>query len=661
MAPSQESIVAPQEPKLDSQEHKLLASKKEPEMVSNEQEQHLPAAAALVSKYSNRVALKSILERGDGGAGLVGERLVIGGWVKSSMEVVKKEHVPSPQPQPQPQQQSQGDHKSQDVSCVEIFQTRIPLFRSLIKILGGGSSGGAGGGLYPARDKFEPMIPKQPPPSIAYLLVSDGSCVASLQVTVDSSVASTRQLLPIGTCILVEGVLKQTTGHGKHSVELNVEKILHLGTVDQDSYPLSKKRLPLENLRDFAHFRSRTTTVASVMRIRSALTMATHTFFQNNGFLSVQVPIITTADGEGFSDKFQVTTVFGKEGKEELTASVDTEGAGLDVVKAAIKEKSSLVEQLKRTESNREALAAALQDLRKTNQLASQIEAKEKVKSRATVKGDKVFPEEFFSQKTHLTVSGHLHLESFACALGNVYSFGPRFRANRKDSAKEVAEMWMVEAQMAFSQLEDAMNCAIDYFKFLCKWILQNCSEDMKFVLKRIDKTSIDRIQSMILYPYEKISYMDAVDILKRVTDRSFETKLEWGVALTAEHLSYLTDDVYKRPVIVYNHPKGTKPFYMRLNSDGKTVASFDMVVPKFGTIIRGSQSEERIDMLNTRIKELGLPRDQYEWYVDLRRNGTVVHSGFSLGFDLMVLFSTGLNDVKDAIPFPRSYGRVNN
>ncbi|XWS47160.1 hypothetical protein CRYUN_Cryun14cG0129600 [Craigia yunnanensis] len=605
--------------------------------------------------YSNRVMLKTILEGSVGEMGLVGMTVVVGGWVKSSKEV-KKEPVPSPPAAADAIPSSLGP---KDVSCVEILQSRIPFFRTIIRVLGGSASSPA------VREKLESLIPKPPPPSIFFVQINDGSCVSNLQVVIGSAIAPVvaGQILPTGTCILAQGVLEKPSAHGKQTIELKVEKVLHVGTVEQDKYPLSRKRLPLDSLRDYSHIRPRTTTVASVTRIRSALDFATRTFFQNHGFLHVQVPIITTTDSEGFSEKFQVTTLLGKTSKKEEQVGVsDAECLSLETVKAALKEKSSLVEQLKRSDSNREALVAAVQDQRKTNELAQQIEAREKSKPVTAVKPDLVnFNEDFFGRQSYLTVSGHLHLESYACALGHVYSFGPRFRADKTVSAKLVAEMWTVEAEMAFSQLEDAMKCAEDYFKFLCRWILDNCSEDMKFVSKRIDTTVTHRLEYMISSSYEKISYREAVEILRKVTDKAFETQLQWGVPLTAEHLSYLADEHYRRPVIIYDYPKAVKPFYVRLNDDGKTVAAFEMVVPKIGKVITGSQNEERFDMLTTRIKEFDLSRDQYEWYLDLRRNGTVKHSGFSLGFDLMVLLATGLTDVRDAIPFPRSHGKANN
>ncbi|KAG6630909.1 asparagine--tRNA ligase, cytoplasmic 2-like [Carya illinoinensis] len=622
------------------------------------------------SKYSNRVVLKTILERSDGGLELVGMRVVIGGWVKASKEVTKEPLPPLPPPSrpPPPQQKADdgiGETEPKDSSCMEILQSLIPCLRSIMKGLGFH-------GNYKLRKSSKqlittplPPLPPQPPSSpsslIAFLQVSDGSCVASLQVVVDSSIAPLSQLLHIGTCILVEGLLGKPSVEGKHVIELKAEKILYIGTVEHDKYPLSMKKLPIERLRDYSQFRPRTTTVASVTRISNALTLATHIFFQHQGFLHMHAPVITTTDCEGFTEKFQVTTLLDKVDKMEKPNTVmETEGVSLEVIKSAAKEKTMLVEELKRSGSNKEALAAALVDLKKTNELASQFEAREKSKSETSLlKAVKLnFSEDFFSCQTYLTVSGRLHLESYACALGNVYSVGPRFRA---DCAGNVAERSVIEIEMTFSQLEDAMSCADDFFKFLCKWVLDNCPEDMKFVSKQIDKTCIDRLQSLISGKVEKISYAETVDVLGKVEDKKFEIELKWGSALTAEHLSYLVEVIHKKPVMIYNYPKEVKPFYARLNDDGKTVAAFDLVVPKARTLISGSQNEERLDILSSRIKELGLPREQYEWYLDLRRHGTVEHSGFSLGLDQMILFTTGLSDARDVIPFPRSYARADN
>ncbi|KAK3004663.1 hypothetical protein RJ639_018280 [Escallonia herrerae] len=611
----------------------------------------------IVSRYSKRVVLKTILGRSDCGLGLVGERVVVLGWVKSAKEV-RKEPVPNPDA-------ARDVGPPKDVSCLEVLQSRIPFFRTILKALGETRSIFERSWIRLFKSRQCPQLRLC---KLVMVLVWQvfrfilGDSFA-LQIQVESSIAPPIQLMPTGTCILTEGILQQPLVQGKQVIELKAEKILHIGTVDQETYPLSKKRLPLETLRDSAHFRPRTTTVASVMRIRNALTQATHTFFKNQEFLYVEVPIITTTDSEGSSEKFHVTTLLSKEIKKEQPITMDdTKGVNLEAVKASIMEKNKQVEELKRTESNKEALAAAIQDLRETNELALQLEAREKSKPEDYLKTEKFrYSEDFFSRETYLTVNGRLHLESYACALGNVYSFGPRFQAERSESKKLVAEMWMIELEMALSQLEDAINCADYLLKFLFKWILENCSEDLTFLAKRVDKTIMERLQLVAESPFENISYAQAVDALKKVTEKTFGTKIEWGVSLTEEHESYLADEVYKRPVVIYNPPKELKPFYVRLNDDGKTVAAFDVVIPKVGALIRGSQNEERLNVLSTRIKELGLQKQHYDWYLDLRRHGTVKHSGFSLGFDLMILFATGLNDVRDVIPFPRSCGKANN
>ncbi|KAL9228372.1 hypothetical protein vseg_003961 [Gypsophila vaccaria] len=612
------------------------------------------------SKYTKRVVLKALLGREDGGTGLINERVVVGGWVKSAKEVRKQPTIlakPENDQQPEPT-------GSKDVTCAELLQTRMPIFRSFMKLFGvGGSNGGKDSVLSLAQKVQHPVV------STMTLQVSDGSCVASLQVIVDSTLAPPGRIMPSGTCILVEGVIQQSTASGKHTIELKAEKVLHLGVVeDHEKYPLSKKRLPLHTLRTWAHFRPRTTTVASISRIRHGLSHATHGFFQNNGFLYVQVPVITATDAEGFSDKFHVTTLLNKATNEgsstKLSGVKDVNDVSLESIKASLKEKSNRVEELRRTDSNREALYAAVQDLKKTNELASQMEAKEKrekAKEAALVKPDRLnFLDDFFSCQAFLTVSGRLHLESYACALGNVYSFGPRFKAETSQSTRHVSEMWMVEAEMAFAEIEEAMNCATDLLKHLCKRVKEDCAEDMKFILKRVDQNIALRLQSVQSTEFEKIPYHKAIDVLKQVKEKKFAA-VEWGAPLTEEHESYLADELYRKPVIIYNHPKEVKPFYVRQNDDGKTVAAFDVIVPKVGAVIRGSQNEERIKMLTTRIQEVGLSGDQYEWYLDLRRHGTTKHAGFSLNFDLIVLMATGISDIRDVIPFQRSYGKLNN
>ncbi|XP_027775277.1 asparagine--tRNA ligase, cytoplasmic 2 isoform X2 [Solanum pennellii] len=519
------------------------------------------------SKYSKRVMLKTILRRSDGGVGLIGQRVVIGGWVKSSREIRLIQPV-TPHSVP-----AQEVVSTKDVTCSEVLQSRIPLLRSIMKVFGAGE--------YRVREKINVVC--QPQPSVSILQVSDGSCVASLQV-------------------------------------------------------------------------------ASVMQIHNALTWATHGFFQDQGFLHVQLPILTSTDSEGSSEKFVVTTLLNKGKNYDQISSTENAVVSVEAIRASIKEKYKKVEELNRTNSNKEALFAAQQDLKKAQELVSQLETRQKANSGVTIETRKFdFTKDFFARQTHLTVSGRLHLESQACGLGNVYSFGPRFQAVKSESKKSLAETWMVDVEMAFSELEDAMECANHFLKFVCKRISEGCMEDLQFILKRIDKKVMERLQLTLSSSFERISYAEAIDVLRHAAGKRFQGKIEFGVSLTEEHESYLVDEIYKKPVIIYNHPKGLGPFYVRLNDDGMTVATFDVVLPKVGTVIRGSQSEERFNMLSSRMEELGLQKQQYEWYLDLRRHGSVKTSGFSLMLEPLVLYATGLNDVKDVVPFPRSFGRANN
>ncbi|KVI03782.1 hypothetical protein Ccrd_017922 [Cynara cardunculus var. scolymus] len=455
----------------------------------------------VLSKYSKRVLLKTILDRADGGLGLVEQRVVVGGWVKSSREMRKNPPPPPTTTQP-PVGGGGGDAKEdaggKDVKCVEIM--------------------------------------------------------------VDSSIAPPSLLMPTGTCILAEGILQKSSLQGKRIMELKAEKLLHIG-------------------------------------------IASHAFFQNQGFVHVEVPILTAMDTDGFSEKFQVSTssVSAKEPKREEPVSMDdTANVSLETIKLSIVEKSKKVEELKRSDSNKEALAAAVHDLQKTNALAAELEARSKSKSKPKPKSkSKSKSSEFFSNEAFLASSGTLHLESCASALGNVYAFGPRFQADKSESKKSLAESWMIETEIAFSELE--------------------------------------------------------------VVDKTFETKIRWGVALTEEHESYLVNEFYKKPVIIYDHPKELKPFHVRLNDDGKTVAAFDVIVPKVLNERSFLVWNFRDFRICCRINELGLQKEQYEWYLDLRKQGTVKHSGFSVTFDVMVLFATGLNDIQDAVPFPRNHGKLHN
>ncbi|XP_008792968.2 asparagine--tRNA ligase, cytoplasmic 2-like [Phoenix dactylifera] len=592
-------------------------------------------------KYSKRVVLRSIVCREDKGLGLAGERAVVGGWVRSRKEKAGKGVARGPR-------QGAAPAPAQDVTCGEVAVFRVPILRSIARIL---------------MIKDEPVVqrpvaaPAKREPVVAYLRINDGSCIADLQIVVHSSMSLPGQDISIGTSVLVEGVLEKIPSPGRHVVQLKVEKILHVGIVDLKKYPLAETKFSFEFLRAYPHLRPRTSIVASVTRIRNILSYATHKFFQNNGFLFVHMPIITTTDSRVCSKMFHVTTLFSKsDDMEKLMTTDDHERVDLEVVKAAIKDKSKRIEELKRSDSNREALLDAQRDLQKANELALQLDKRQKSTSLKIKEVN--FSNDFFSRPAYLSFSTGLHLESYACALSSVYTFGPIFQADDSQSPRNLAEMWMVEVELAFAELEDAINCVEDYLKFLCRSILESCSTDIKFMSKYMNKDCIGCLKSIGSSSFARITYAEALEILKEVKDHTFETKVEQD--LSEEHESYLADKIYKRPVIIYEHPKEVKPFYMHVRDDGKTVSSFDIIAPKAGVLVRGSQREERIDMITKRIQELGLPQEQYDWYLDLRRHGTVKHSGFSLVFEKMVMFATGLDDIRDTIAFPRTHGSAN-
>ncbi|KAG9440070.1 hypothetical protein H6P81_020235 [Aristolochia fimbriata] len=498
--------------------------------------------------------------------------------------------------------------------------------------------------------------------TFAFLELNDGSCPDNLQVIVDASVAPLPQLVPTGTSVFVEGELKKTPPGTKQNVELRVEKVLKLGPVDPARYPIPKTRLTLEFLRDVVHLRSRTNTISVVARIRNALAFATHSFFQENGFLYVQTPIITTSDCEGAGEMFQVTTLFSDAEKVEkdLQQSPPPSEADIEAAKLLVKEKGAAVAELKSAKVSKEQLSVPLSELSKAKENLSKMEERSKLKPGIPMKDGKIdYSQDFFARQAFLTVSGQLQVETYACALSSVYTFGPTFRAEHSHTSRHLAEFWMVEPEIAFADLEDDMNCAEAYVQYLCKWLLEKCAADVDFIVKFIDKTARQRLELVSSTPFVRITYTEAVEHLKSVKDKKFENKVEWGIDLASEHERYLTETMFQKPVIVYNYPKDIKAFYMRLNDDNKTVAAMDVLVPKVGELIGGSQREERYDVIEKRILEMGLPVEPYQWYLDLRRYGTVEHCGFGLGFERMVLFATGIDNIRDVIPFPRYPGRA--
>ncbi|KAL7260082.1 hypothetical protein ACSBR1_005863 [Camellia fascicularis] len=539
--------------------------------------------------FSQRVLIRSIICRPDGGSGLAGQKVRVGGWVKTGRE------------------QGKG--------------------------------------------------------SFAFLELNDGSCPANLQVMVDAAVAPLGQLVATGTCVHVEGELKEPPEGAKQRIELRVEKVLEVGTVDPAKYPLPKTRLTLEFLRDCVHLRPRTNTISAIARIRNALAYATHTFFQKHGFLYVHTPIITTSDCEGAGEMFQVTTLINDAEKleKELIKNPPPSEADLESAMLLVKDKGEAVAQLKSAKTSKEEINAAVAELTKAKENLSKLEERSKLKPGIPQKDGKIdYSLDFFARQAFLTVSGQLQVETFACCLSSVYTFGPTFRAEHSHTSRHLAEFWMVEPEIAFADLEDDMKCAEAYVKFMCQWLLDNCLDDMEFMVKNFDKSAIDRLRLVASTDFVRLSYTEAIAILKESSkERQFENKVEWGIDLASEHERFLTDVKFKSPVIVYNYPKGIKAFYMKVNADNKTVAAMDVLVPKVGELIGGSQREERYEVIQERILAMGLPLEPYEWYLDLRRYGTVKHSGFGLGFERMILFATGLDNIRDVIPFPRYPGRA--
>ncbi|KAJ9183857.1 hypothetical protein P3X46_007662 [Hevea brasiliensis] len=544
----------------------------------------------LKHRFSDRVPIRSIVCRPDGGAGLSGQLVRIGGWVKTGRE------------------QGKG--------------------------------------------------------SFAFLEVNDGSCPANLQVIVEKEVADLSSLVHTGACVSVEGVLKEPPEGTKQKIELRVGKVLHVGPVDPAKYPIPKTKLTLEFLRDHIHLRPRTNTISAVARIRNALAFATHSFFQEHGFLYIHTPIITTSDCEGAGEMFQVTTLINEVEKieKELSEKPPPSEADIEAAKLVVKEKGGAVAQLKSAKASKEDIAASVAELTNAKENLLKLEERSNLKPGIPKKDGKIdYSLDFFSRQAFLTVSGQLQVETYACTVSNVYTFGPTFRAENSHTSRHLAEFWMVEPEIAFADLEDDMNCAEAYVKYMCQWLLDKCLDDMELMAKLYDKGCIDRLRMVASTPFKRISYTEAVKLLEEAVQggKKFENKVEWGIDLASEHERYLTEVLFQKPVIVYNYPKGIKAFYMRLNDDSKTVAAMDVLVPKVGELIGGSQREERLEVIQQRIVDMGLPIEPYEWYLDLRRYGTVKHCGFGLGFERMILFATGIDNIRDVIPFPRYPGRA--
>ena len=497
--------------------------------------------------------------------------------------------------------------------------------------------------------------------ALCFLELNDGTGPVNLQCIVRSEVHGIDELKATGTCVVLEGEVKAPPEGASQVIELHATKILHVGPCDAAKYPIAKKKISLEFLREKIHLRTRTNTIAAVARIRSALSYATHTFFNKNGFLYVHTPLITQSDCEGAGEMFQVTTLLGAadEALEEpappTAADVAAKRAEAEAAGESVK---AIKEAAKAEGGDKSAVKPAVDAMLKLKaELAEMEKASRKVGGLFRREDGKIdYSKDFFGEPTFLTVSGQLNVETYACAMTSVYTFGPTFRAENSNTTRHLAEFWMIEPEIAFADLQDDMRCAEDYVRFCLKYVLEHNLADLEFISKMYDKGAIDRIKNVAENEFGRVSYTEAIDILSNAvaTGKEFVYPVEWGIDLATEHERYLAEEVFKKPVIVYNYPKDIKAFYMRLNDDGKTVAAMDVLVPGVGELIGGSQREERIDKMEERMKETGLEPAEYEWYMDLRRYGSVVHSGFGLGFERLILFCTGMDNIRDVIPYPR-------
>ena len=433
-----------------------------------------------------------------------------------------------------------------------------------------------------------------------FINLNDGSCLSDLQCVVDYEKLDKSKLSKIntGACLEVEGEIVKSQGQGQ-SIELIAYNINILGESDPEKFPIQPKKHSFEFLRENAHLRVRTKTLSSVFRIRSEVSFAIHDFFNKNNFYYIHTPIITGSDAEGAGEMFKVTTL-------------DSKKKNLD------------------------------------------------------------YSEDFFGKETNLTVSGQLEAESMAMGLGNVYTFGPTFRAENSNTSRHLSEFWMIEPEMAFYDLNDNMDLAEKFIQNVIKNIFEKCKDDIVFLSDRLEKEEmskpknqrselslLERIEFVINNNFKRVTYSDAFEILRNSKPNKkgkfkYPVK-EWGIDFQSEHERFLVEKYFKSPVIVYDYPAKIKAFYMRLNDDAKTVRAMDILFPGIGEIVGGSQREERLDVLNERIEALGIEKKELWWYLDLRKFGTVKHSGFGLGLERLIQFITGMSNIRDVIPFPRT------
>jgi len=439
-----------------------------------------------------------------------------------------------------------------------------------------------------------------------FIALNDGSTINNIQCVIDfeNTPEETLKRITTGAALSIKGIIAESQGKGQ-SVEIQVSNIEILGDSNADEYPIQPKKHSFEFLRENAHLRVRTNTFSAVMRVRSKLSFAVHKYFQDNGFNYVNTPIVTGSDAEGAGEMFRVTSF------EDNKAPV-TEDGKIDYTK------------------------------------------------------------DFFGKETNLTVSGQLEAEAYAMALGKVYTFGPTFRAENSNTTRHLAEFWMIEPEVAFMDLDGNMDLAEDFIKSVLTYVLEHCKEDLAFLderfmqeektkpqLQRSEMSLLEKLKFVADNNFKRVSYTEAIDILRNCKPnkkKKFQYPInEWGADLQSEHERFLVEKHFKCPVILFDYPADIKAFYMRLNEDGKTVRAMDVLFPGIGEIVGGAQREERYDVLVEKMKAMNIDEKELWWYLDLRKFGTAVHSGFGLGFERLVQFTTGMGNIRDVIPFPRT------
>ena len=439
-----------------------------------------------------------------------------------------------------------------------------------------------------------------------FIALNDGSTINNIQCVIDfeNTDETILKRITTGAAVHIKGTLVESQGKGQ-SVEIQVSSIEILGDSDADTYPIQPKKHSFEFLRENAHLRTRTATFSAIMRVKSSLSFAVHKYFTENGFYNMHTPMITGSDAEGAGEMFRITTLDAKNPPLDENGEVD-------------------------------------------------------------------FKQDFFGKEVNLTVSGQLEAETYAMSLGKVYTFGPTFRAENSNTSRHLAEFWMIEPEVAFMDLAGNMNLAEDFIKSVVSYVLEQNQEDLEFLDDRLfneEKSKpqnerspmrlIEKLKFVTDNNFKRVSYTEAIDILRNSKPnkkKKFKYLInDWGADLQSEHERFLVEKHFKSPVILFDYPASIKAFYMRLNDDGKTVRAMDVLFPGIGEIIGGSQREERLDVLKEKMAALDIPEEELWWYLDLRKYGTAVHSGFGLGFERLVMFATGMGNIRDVIPYPRT------